>query len=191
MPADITDPSGIEYALESKKGPSEENALALRRESIRHSASHIMAEAVRSIFPEAKFAIGPPTEDGFYYDFQLPRALTDDDLPVIEKKMAETVAADLPFQRTQVSRPEAGDMFRDQPFKLEIIKAIKDDILGIYTHGPFSDLCNGPHVESTGGVPAFKLLSVAGAYWRGDENRPCSSASTAPPSNLRTPWTCT
>ena len=172
MPADITDPSGIEYALESKKGPSEENALVLRRESIRHSASHIMAEAVRSIFPEAKFAIGPPTEDGFYYDFQLPRALTDDDLPVIEKKMAETVAADLPFQRTEVSRPEAGDMFRDQPFKLEIIKAIKDDILGIYTHGPFSDLCNGPHVESTGGVPAFKLLSVAGAYWRGDENRP-------------------
>ena len=172
MPADITDPSGIEYALESKKGPSEENALVLRRESIRHSASHIMAEAVRSIFPEAKFAIGPPTEDGFYYDFQLPRALTDDDLPVIEKKMAETVAADLPFQRTQVSRPEAGDMFRDQPFKLEIINAIKDDILGIYTHGPFSDLCNGPHVESTGGVPAFKLLSVAGAYWRGDENRP-------------------
>ena len=72
MPADITDPSGIEYALESKKGPSEENALALCRESIRHSASHIMAEAVRSIFPEAKFAIGPPTEDGFYYDFQLP-----------------------------------------------------------------------------------------------------------------------
>ena len=112
MPADITDPSGIEYALESKKGPSEENVLALRRESIRHSASHIMAEAVRSIFPEAKFAIGPPTEDGFYYDFQLSRALTDDDLPVIEKKMAETVGADLPFQRTQVSRPEAGDMFR-------------------------------------------------------------------------------
>ena len=172
MPADITDPSGIEYALESKKGPSEENALALRRESIRHSASHIMAEAVRSIFPEAKFAIGPPTEDGFYYDFQLSRALTDDDLPVIEKKMAETVGADLPFQRTQVSRPEAGDMFRNQPFKLEIINAIKDDTLGIYTHGPFSDLCNGPHVESTGGVPAFKLLSVAGAYWRGDENRP-------------------
>ena len=86
--------------------------------------------------------------------------------------MAETVAADLPFQRTQVSRPEAGDMFRNQPFKLEIINAIKDDTLGIYTHGPFSDLCNGPHVESTGGVPAFKLLSVAGAYWRGDENRP-------------------
>ena len=172
MPADITDPSGIEYALESKKGPSEENSLVLRRESIRHSASHIMAEAVRSIFPEAKFAIGPPTEDGFYYDFQLPRALTDDDLPVIEKKMAETVAADLPFQRTEVSRPEAGDMFREQPFKLEIINAIKDDTLGIYTHGPFSDLCNGPHVESTGGVPAFKLLSVAGAYWRGDENRP-------------------
>ena len=105
--------------------------------------------------------------------------------------MAETVAADLPFQRTQVSRPEAGDMFREQPFKLEIINAIKDDTLGIYTHGPFSDLCNGPHVESTGGVPAFKLLSVAGAYWRGDENRPCSSASTAPPSNLRTPWTST
>ena len=136
MPADITDPSGIEYALESKKGPSEENAIVLRRESIRHSASHIMAEAVRSIFPEAKFAIGPPTEDGFYYDFQLPRALTDDDLPVIEKKMAETVAEDLPFQRTQVSRPEAGDMFREQPFKLEIINAIKDDTLGIYTHGP-------------------------------------------------------
>ena len=150
-----------------------------------------MAEAVRSIFPEAKFAIGPPTEDGFYYDFQLPRALTDDDLPVIEKKMAETVAADLPFQRTQVSRPEAGDMFQDQPFKLEIINAIKDDTLGIYTHRSILRSLQRPHVESTGGVPAFKLLSVAGAYWRGDEIAPCSSASTARPSNLRTPWTCT
>ena len=94
MPADITDPSGIEYALESRKGAAEEDPLALRRESIRHSASHIMAEAVRSIFPEVKFAIGPPTEDGFYYDFELPRALTDEDLPAIEKKMAETIAAD-------------------------------------------------------------------------------------------------
>ena len=172
MPADITDPSGIEYALESRKGPTEDNALALRRESIRHSASHIMAEAVQSIFPSVKFAIGPPTEDGFYYDFELPRALTEDDLPAIEKKMAETIAADLPFQRTQLPRPEANGLFQEQPFKLEIIEAIKDDHLGVYTHGEFSDLCNGPHVESTGQVPAFKLLSVAGAYWRGDENRP-------------------
>ncbi|MEE9249104.1 MAG: threonine--tRNA ligase [Dehalococcoidia bacterium] len=172
MPLQMSDPSGIERALESKKGPADADDPSALRERIRHSASHIMADAVRAMFPEVKFAIGPPTEDGFYYDFQLPRALTEEDLLVIEEKMNETIASDLSFERSQVDSKTALRIFKDQPFKLEIIDAIADENLGIYTHGDFSDLCNGPHVDSTGQVEAFKLLSVAGAYWRGDENRP-------------------
>jgi len=172
LPSQFSDPSGIEYAVETKKGPSRHNPLASLRERIRHSASHIMADAVRSIFPQVKFAIGPPTEEGFYYDFQLPRPLTEEDLHTIQQKMAEAIAADLPFERRVVDRETARKVFEDQPFKLEIIDAIAGDKLGIYTHGSFSDLCNGPHVDSTGQVKAFKLQSVAGAYWRGDEKRP-------------------
>ncbi|MEE9324001.1 MAG: threonine--tRNA ligase, partial [Dehalococcoidia bacterium] len=142
------------------------------RESIRHSASHVMADAVKSIFPQAKLAIGPPTEDGFYYDFDLPRPLTQEDLILIEERMRETIASDLPFLRDEINRSAARKMFADQPFKLEIIEEIPDEILSIYSHGEFVDLCQGPHVASTKKIKAFKLLSVAGAYWRGDEKRP-------------------
>ena len=144
---------------------SEENNL----EAMRHSASHVMAEAVLSIFPDAKFAIGPAIEDGFYYDFDLPRTLTPEDLPVIEKRMGEIVKANLPFKHREINKAEAKKLFADQPYKLELIEEITDDKLSIYEQGKFVDLCRGPHVKSTGEIKSFKLTSIAGAYWRGDE----------------------
>src|SRR3990170_1770382 len=140
--------------------------------AMRHSASHIMAEAVLSMFPEARFAIGPPIENGFYYDFDLPRFLATEDLSVIEERMRASIAADQPFQRSSVPKDEARRTFAGQPFKLELIDGIEGDEVSLYRHGPFLDLCEGPHVESTGQVKAFKLTSVAGAYWRGDERNP-------------------
>jgi threonyl-tRNA synthetase len=141
-------------------------------ERIRHSASHVMAEVVLSLFPDAKFGIGPVIDNGFYYDFDLPRSLTPDDLPVIESKMAEIIAQDLPFTNEEVAREEAKGIFAAQPYKLELIDEIPGERMGIYRQGSFVDLCRGPHVSSTGEIKAFKLLSIAGAYWRGDEKRP-------------------
>jgi threonyl-tRNA synthetase len=138
--------------------------------TMRHSAAHVMAEAVLAVFPEAKFAIGPAIEDGFYYDFDLPRSLTPEDLPVIEKKMIEIKKADLPFDRQEISKDEARKLFASQPYKLELIEEISDDKVGVYRQGSFTDLCRGPHVNSTGEIGAFKLTSIAGAYWRGDEH---------------------
>jgi threonyl-tRNA synthetase len=139
---------------------------------MRHSASHIMAEAVLSMFPEAKFGIGPPIESGFYYDFELPRSLTMDDLAVIEERMRQSIAADRPFEHSRVPKDEARRLFAGQPYKLELIDGIEDEEVSLYRHGPFLDLCEGPHVESTGQVKAFKLTGIAGAYWRGDERNP-------------------
>jgi threonyl-tRNA synthetase len=141
-------------------------------ETMRHSAAHVMAEAVQSIFPDAKFGIGPAIEDGFYYDFNLPRSLTPDDLPLIEAKMREIIASNLPFIRQEVTKEEARSLFAAQPYKLELIDEIHDEKVGVYRQGSFLDLCRGPHVSSTGEIKAFKLLSIAGAYWRGDEHRP-------------------
>ena len=141
-------------------------------ERIRHSASHVMAEVVKSLFPDAKFGIGPVIDNGFYYDFDLPRSLTPDDLPVIESKMAEIIAQDLPFTNEEVAKEEAKGIFAAQPYKLELIDEIPEERMGIYRQGSFVDLCRGPHVSSTGEIKAFKLLSIAGAYWRGDEKRP-------------------
>ena len=141
-------------------------------ERIRHSASHVMAEAVQSLFPDAKFGIGPVIENGFYYDFDLPRTLTPEDLPAIEAAMTEIIAQDLSFTQEEVSKQEARGMFAQQPFKLELIDEIPDERLSIYRQGSFTDLCRGPHVSSTGEITAFKLLSIAGAYWHGDEKRP-------------------
>jgi threonyl-tRNA synthetase len=141
-------------------------------ETMRHSASHVMAEAVLSIFPDARFGIGPAIEDGFYYDFDLPRPLTPDDLSVIEKKMNEIIKADLPFTHREITKKEAQKLFASQPYKLELIEEIEDDKVGIYEQGNFTDLCRGPHVKSTGEIKAFKLISIAGAYWRGDEHNP-------------------
>jgi threonyl-tRNA synthetase len=131
-----------------------------------------MAEAVKSIFPDAKFGIGPAIKDGFYYDFDLPRPLTPDDLPLIEEKMREIVAADTPFTRQEVSAEEARQIFTEQPYKLELINELEDEQVSVYRQGTFVDLCRGPHVKTTGEIKAFKLVSIAGAYWRGDEHQP-------------------
>ncbi|MEE8413984.1 MAG: threonine--tRNA ligase [Dehalococcoidales bacterium] len=143
-------------------------------EKIRHSAAHIMAEAVQSIFPDARFGIGPAIENGFYYDFDLPRSLTPDDLPIIEAKMKEIIALNNPFIREEVTREEARQLFADQPYKLELIDEIADEKVTLYRQGSFVDLCRGPHMESSKGIPynAFKLDKIAGAYWRGSEKNP-------------------
>ncbi len=154
--------------------PKDKNLeLAELRHRLRHSASHVMADAVRELFPGAKLAIGPPTEDGFYYDFEVDRPFTPEDLERIDAHMRETMSRDFPFRREEIDRDEARKLFSDQPYKLELIEAIPpDEPISLYHHNQFVDLCQGPHVESTGMIPGFKLLSVAGAYWRGDERRP-------------------
>jgi len=141
-------------------------------EKMRHSASHVMAEAVQCLFPGAKFGIGPMIENGFYYDFELPRALAPEDLPVIENKMREIVSQDVPFVTEKISKEKARKLFSGQPYKLELIDEIGDASVTIYRQGSFTDLCRGPHLASTGEVKAFKLTHLAGAYWRGDEKRP-------------------
>ncbi len=149
-----------------------EQDIADLRERIRHSAAHVMADVVTRMFPETKLAIGPPTEDGFYYDFLSSEPFSNDDLAAIEKAMRRTIAQNLPFELHEYPRERALDLNADEPLKLEIIDEIpEDEPITTYKHGEFEDLCAGPHVESTGRIPAFKLLSVAGAYWRGDENR--------------------
>lgn len=130
-----------------------------------------MAHAVKSLFPEAKLAIGPPIDEGFYYDFDLPQTLTPDVLTKIEERMEEIVAANLPFVREEMSRIGAIEYFKHlgEPYKVELLQDLEDNLVSIYREGDFVDLCRGPHVERTGQVKAFKLLSVAGAYWRGSE----------------------
>lgn len=141
------------------------------RDTFRHSASHIMAHAVKSLFPEAKLAIGPSIDEGFYYDFDLPQPLTPDILAKIEERMEEIVAADRPFVREEMSRIGAIEYFKHlgEPYKVELLHELEDDIVSLYREGDFVDLCRGPHLERAGQVKAFKLLSVAGAYWRGSE----------------------
>ncbi len=142
---------------------------------VRHSMAHVMAEAVLQIFPEGKVAIGPPIENGFYYDFDLPRSLKEEDLEEISERMREIIKTGQPFERQVISRDEALQRFADQPFKVELINDLpEDEDISIYNQGNFTDLCRGPHVESTNKLnpQSFKLLSVAGAYWRGDEKRP-------------------
>ena len=151
---------------------SKEKDKEAKLETMRHSASHIMAEAVLSIFPDAKFGIGPAIADGFYYDFDLPRTLTPDDLPLIENKMKEIISSNLPFTRKEVTREEARRLFATQPYKLELIDELPDEKVSVYQQGSFVDMCRGPHVSATGEIKAFKLVSIAGAYWRGDEHRP-------------------
>ncbi|HPV06737.1 MAG TPA: hypothetical protein PLD57_06690, partial [Aggregatilineales bacterium] len=163
---------------------------------IRHSAAHVMAQAVLELYPEAKLAIGPPIENGFYYDFDLgtdengnPRTFTPEDLEKIEQRMKEIIRADYPFEYRVVDAEEAKRLFANQPYKQELIEGLlkgeadeygeeADDeaevVISTYKHDTFEDLCRGPHVKSTGEIPVdgIKLMSVAGAYWRGDENNP-------------------
>src|SRR5579884_2131712 len=141
-------------------------------ERMRHSAAHVMAEAVTEMFPDARLGIGPPIENGFYYDFDLPRTLTPDDLEQVEKLMSDSIAAYKPFECRPVTKEEAEALFRDQPYKLELIEQFGDGDLTVYQHGDFVDLCRGPHVESTGKLGPFKLTNVSGAYWRGSEQNP-------------------
>lgn len=142
------------------------------RDCLRHSAAHVMADAVLRLHPEAKLAIGPPTEDGFYYDFAVSQPFALDELEKIQLIMQETINKNLPFERSELSRFAAQQLFKNQPFKQEILATISDEeMISTYKHGDFIDLCEGPHVEATGKITAFKLLSVAGAYWRGDEKR--------------------
>jgi threonyl-tRNA synthetase len=149
---------------------------------MRHSAAHVLAQAVLRLFPDAKYAIGPPITDGFYYDFDLPRPFTEDDLGRIEKEMADIASADQPFVREEISREDAIRLFTDfdQPYKREILQGGDEEgqvkvgeVVTLYRNdGHFTDLCLGPHVESTSRIGFFKLLRVSGAYWRGDEKRP-------------------
>ena len=146
-----------------------------RLETIRHSTSHVMAEAVLKLFPGSKVAIGPAVENGFYYDFELTRPITQEDLPAIEKEMRKILSSNKDFQRKELSRAEAKAMFADQPYKLELIDGLPEDVtISIYNQGDFTDLCRGPHVCNTKEINAqsFKLMKTAGAYWRGDVSRP-------------------
>jgi len=146
-----------------------------RLERIRHSTSHVMAQAVLEKFPGTKLAIGPAIEDGFYYDFDLPRPVTPEDLAEIEARMKEIIRGRHEFVRRQVSREQAREVFSDQPYKLELIDELPEgEPISLYSHDTFTDLCRGPHVEDTGEIKAnaVKLMSVAGAYWRGDEKNP-------------------
>ena len=139
---------------------------------MRHSMSHVMAQAVMRLYPNVKLGIGPTIQDGFYYDLELEKRISVDDLPAIEAEMAEIISEDLGFERREMGKDDARREFSAQPYKLELIDEIEDETLGLYKDGEFLDLCRGPHVMSTGRLKAFKLLSVAGAYWRGDEKRP-------------------
>ncbi|MEJ2486391.1 MAG: threonine--tRNA ligase [Anaerolineales bacterium] len=170
---------------DEKQIPYEQSELY----KIRHSAAHIMAQAVMELFEpdEAKIAIGPPIADGFYYDFDLPRNLTQEDLDAIEKRMRQIIAGKYEFKKEVVSAEEAKAQFKDQPYKIELIEGLEqggyDEYgnpldekpeISFYTHDSFTDLCRGPHVENTGQInpSAFKLMNIAGAYWRGDEHNP-------------------
>ena len=160
-------PEGATVEIITSKSPE---ALDI----MRHSSAHIMAEAVQSLFPGAQIAFGPSTEDGFFYDFELPdgRALSIEDFPAIEEEMARIVKSDEPFERRVVSKDEAKGIFADQRFKLEHIDELpEDEDISIYSHGDFVDLCTGPHVPSAGKIGPFKLMKTAGAYWKGDSDR--------------------
>src|SRR3989337_2314140 len=141
---------------------------------VRHSTARVMAQVVSEMFPgAAKIAIGPTIEHGFYYDFELPRPLTPDDLEEIERRMAANRERAEPVVREVVTREEALRIFGDNPYKIELIEGLpQDEIITTYQQGEFLDLCRGPHVASTKEIGPFKLLSIAGAYWRGDEKRP-------------------
>ena len=148
---------------------SEKESISL--DTLRHSTAHVMAQAVKDLFGDVKLAIGPAIEDGFYYDFDAPVRFTEEDLEKIEKRMQEIIDEDLPFERQKMNREEAIEFFKelDEPYKVELLEEMDDDTVTLYRQGYFVDLCRGPHIPSTGKIGAFKLLSLAGAYWRGDE----------------------
>src|SRR5919202_863215 len=141
-------------------------------EVLRHSTAHAMAQAILELYPGSKLTLGPPIENGFFYDIEVAGRLTDEDLPRIEERMREIVERDLAIEREEVSKTEAESLYADNPYKLEIIEDLEDGDISVYRQGEFFDLCRGPHVPSTGALGAFKLQNIAGAYWRGDEKNP-------------------
>ena len=178
-PWDLNRPLDRDTTLAPLPAASEQGRAVLR-----HSTAHVLAQAVTDLYPEAKYAIGPPIEDGFYYDFDVPEPFTPDDLERIEARMREIVAEGQPFRRQELSRGEGLALFEDQPYKRELIEATdaaegagespggSAAEVSVYRNDGFVDLCRGPHLPTTGAIPAFKLQRVAGAYWRGDEARP-------------------
>jgi len=150
--------------------PSDEEALIF----LRHTASHALAQAVKELFPGAKLGIGPPTEDGFYYDIYYEKPFNEEDLQKIEEKVKEIIKKNLPLERKEIPKEEAKELFKNlkEDFKLELIEELPDSKVSIYSQENFIDLCKGPHLLSTGEIKAVKLLSVAGAYWRGNEKNP-------------------
>ncbi len=167
MSAEVQDVTHMDIAIDT--ADSREYELA----RMRHSAAHLMAEAVQEMFPNAKFGIGPAIDNGFYYDFDLPRSLTPEDLKQIEQRMRAHRKKNEVFERREVSREEALEIFRDNPYKIELIEGFPEgETISTYQQGDFLDLCRGPHVDSTRDIGPFKVQSIAGAYWRGDEKRP-------------------
>jgi len=139
-------------------------------DALRHSASHVLAQAVLELFPKTKLAIGPPIENGFYYDFDRNKGFTPEDLEKIEKRALEIIKKDLPIKKSLKTKAEAKKILKDQPYKLELLEELKGKP-SFYQQGDFIDLCAGPHVKSTGEIKAFKILSTAGAYWKGDSKK--------------------
>ncbi|MBI4773192.1 MAG: threonine--tRNA ligase, partial [Deltaproteobacteria bacterium] len=140
---------------------------------LRHSAAHVMAEAVQALFPGVKVTIGPSIENGFYYDFDYEQSFTPEDLPRIEARMKKIIKKGARFERTEMKREDAIRLFeeRGEPYKVELLKDLDQDDVSVYRQGDFVDLCRGPHIPNARMIRAFKIMSVAGAYWRGDENR--------------------
>ena len=167
-PRDLSSPVGPEAEVEPIYADSDEGLRILR-----HSTSHVMAMAVKELFPGVKVTIGPAIEDGFYYDFDYERPFKQEDLEKIQAKMEEIVKADLPFDRREMTSRQAVDLFKKEgeDYKVELINDLGADEVSLYTQGSFTDLCRGPHIPSTGMIKAFNLTKVAGAYWRGDEKR--------------------
>jgi threonyl-tRNA synthetase len=158
----------IKKMVKAKKVRKKEENL----EKMRHSAAHVLAMAVLELFPKAKLAIGPAIENGFYYDFDLPRKITEEDLAKIEEEMAKIVKKKIPFKKGSLPKKEAEKFYQDNPYKKELIREIGEEELSFYKTGDFLDLCQGPHIADTGQVGAFKLTHIAGAYWRGSEENP-------------------
>ncbi|MHB1252814.1 MAG: threonine--tRNA ligase [Candidatus Humimicrobiaceae bacterium] len=146
---------------------SAENEKSL--DTLNHSTSHVMAGAIKKIYPDAKFAIGPSIKNGFYYDFEINKVISPEDLKIIEDEMKKIISSNQIYDRKEITKDEARRIFKGNPYKLELIDGINDECVSIYQTGDFIDLCSGPHILSTGRIGAFKLLSIAGAYWRGDE----------------------
>jgi threonyl-tRNA synthetase len=163
------------------------------REVFWHTSAHVMAQAVKALFPDVKVAIGPAIETGFYYDFDTPHRFTPEDFEKIEAKMREIVSQSLPLIRRELPRDEAVRLFEDlkEPYKTELVRELPEgEAISVYTEGDFTDLCRGPHLPHTGMVKAFKLLSVAGAYWRGSEKNPMlqCTCSRRPKSATMSSW---